>query len=169
VTSEDSTNQNPWSVTLQLNSVPIKFHIDTGTEVTVINESVYQKVGSPSLYKPDQNLRGPSNHSLPVKGKFSALLQYGVSTTEQNCYVVTDLSKPLLGRPAIEHLNLLARVQTIEQTLLPIKKFLKLFTELGKLPGQYHIKLMEGSKPYSLNVPRRVALPLMDTVKLELQ
>ena len=169
VVTSDSTIHKPWSVTLQLNSVPVEFHIDTGAEVTVINESIYQKVGSPSLCKSDQTLRGPSNNSLPIKGKFSALFQYGASTTEQNCYVVTDLSKPLLGRPAIEHLNLLARVQAIEQTLPPIQKFPKLFTGLGNLPGQYHIKLMEGSKPYSLNVPRRVAVPLMDAVKLELK
>ena len=99
-------------------------------------------------------MRGPSNHPLTVKGKFSAQFQYGTITTEQHCYVVTGLSKPLLGRPAIEQLNLLARVQAIEETLTPIQKFPKLFTGLGKLLGQYHIKLMEGSKPHSLNVPR---------------
>ena len=154
VTSEKSTNHNPWNVTLQLNSVPVKFHIDTGAEVTVINESIHKKVGSPSLYKSDQSLRGPSNHPLTVKGKFSAQFQYGTITTEQHCYVVTGLSKPLLGRPAIEQLNLLARVQAIEETLTPIQKFPNLFTGLGKLLGQYHIKLMEGSKPHSLNVPR---------------
>ena len=65
--------------------------------------------------------------------------------------------------------NMLARVQTIKQTLPPIQKFPNLCTGLGKLPGQYHIKLMEGSKPYSLNVPQRVAVPLMDAVKLELK
>ena len=167
VTSEESTNHNPWNVTLQLNSVPVKFHIDTRAEVTVINESVHKKVGSPSLYKSDQSLRGPSNHPLTVKG--SAQFQYGTITTEQHCYVVTGLSKPLLGRPAIKQLNLLARVQAIEETLTPIQKFPKLFTGLGKLLGQYHIKLMEGSKPHSLNVPRRVAVPLRDAVKQELE
>ena len=64
--TSDSTNHNPWSVTLQLNSVPVEFHNDTGAEVTVINETVYQKVGGPSLCKSDQILRGPSNNSLPV-------------------------------------------------------------------------------------------------------
>ena len=92
VTSEDSASHNPWSVTLQLNSVPVKFHIDTGAEVTVISESIYKKVGSPSLCEPDQTLRGPSNQTLPVKGKFSAQFQYGTITTEQNCYVVAELS-----------------------------------------------------------------------------
>ena len=34
VTPEDSISHNPWSVTLQLNSVPVKFHIDTDAEVS---------------------------------------------------------------------------------------------------------------------------------------
>ena len=167
VTSAD-TNENLWIVTLQMNNTSVKFHIDTGAEVTVINDSVHEKVGSPSLTQSDQTLRGPSNQSLPVKGKFLAHFQYGGITTEQNCYVVTDLSRPLLGRPTIEQLNLLARVQTVQEMLTPIQKFPKLFTGLGKLPGQYHIKLIGGAKPYSLNVPRRVAVPLMPAVKQEL-
>ena len=91
VTSEDSISHNPWSVTLQLNSVPMKFHIDTGAEVTVISESVHKKVGSPSLCEPDQTLRGPSSKTLPVKGTFSAQFQYGTVITEQNRYVVAEL------------------------------------------------------------------------------
>lgn len=65
-------------------------------------------------------------------------------------------------------LKLLARVQTIQLTMSPTLKHPKLFTGLGKLPGEYHIKLKEGARPYSLNVPRRVAVPLMDAVKQEL-
>ena len=103
-----------------------------------------------------------------MKGKFLAQFQYGGITTEQNCYVLTDLSRPLLGCLAIEQLNLLARVQTIQEILTPIQKFPKLFTRLGKLPGQYHIKLVDGARPYSLNVPRRVAVSLMPAVKQEL-
>ena len=169
VTSTNTTNDNPWIVTLQMNSIPVQFHIDTGAEVTVINDTVHKKVGSPSLSQSDQTLRGPSNQSLPVKGKFLAQLQYSGVTTEHNCYVVTDLSRPLLGRLAIEQLKLLARVQAVQEISSPTQKFSKLFTGLGKLPGQYHIKLIDGARPYSLNVPRRVAVPLMPAVKQELK
>ena len=119
VTSTNTTNDNPWIVTLQMNSIPVQFHIDTGAEVTVINDTVHKKVGSPSLSQSDQTLRGPSNQSLPVKGKFLAQLQYSGVTTEHNCYVVTDLSRPLLGRLAIEQLKLLARVQAVQEISSP--------------------------------------------------
>ena len=149
-----------------MNSILVQFHIDTWAEVTVINDTVHKKVGSPSLSQSDQTLRGPSNQSLPVKGKFLAQFQYSGVTTEHNSYVVTDLSRPLLGCPAVGQLNLLARVQAVQEISSPTQKFSKL---LGKLPGQYHIKLIDGARPYSLNVPRRVEVPLMPAVKQELK
>ena len=39
VTSETSP-QNPWVVTVELNKVPVEFHINTGAEVTVITEDL---------------------------------------------------------------------------------------------------------------------------------
>ena len=99
------TNESPWIVTLQMNNTSVKFHLDTEAEITVINDSVHKKVN-----QRDQALCGPRNQSLTVKEK---QVQFGGITTEQNCYVVTDLSRPLLRYPAIEQLNLLARVQTV--------------------------------------------------------
>ena len=163
----ETPQQNPWAVTIQLNSVPIEFHIDTGTEVTVITEALYHKVGSPSLTVSDQTLKDANNQSLCVKGMF-----VGHSTTVIltliNTAVIRDLAKPLLGRPAIEKLNSLARVQAIQKSASPTEQFPQLFTGLGKLPGLYTIKLSEGAKPFSLHVPRQVAVPLMEAVKQEL-
>ena len=131
VVTSTEINENPWIVTLQMNNTLVKFYIDTGAEVTVINDSVHKKVGSPSLNQSDQTLHGPSNQSLLVKGNFLAQFQYGGITEEQNCYVVTDLSRPLLGHPAIEQL---ARVQTVQETSTPIQKFPKLFTATRTVP-----------------------------------
>ena len=167
VTSE-TPQQNPWAVTIQLNSVPIEFHIDTGAEVTVITEALYHKVGSPSLTVSDQTLKGANNQSLCVKGMFIGHFYYCDTYIDQHCYVIRDLAKPILGRPAIEKLNLLARVRAIQKAALPAEQFPQLFTGLGKLPGLYTIKLSEGAKPFSLHVPRRVIVPLMDAVKQEL-
>ena len=153
VTSDVKTD-NPWTVTLQLSGIPVKFHIDTGTKVTVVSEAILENVGSPTLTQSEQILKGPSNQPLPVKDKFLGKSQYGKVTSELNCYVVANLSRSLLGCPAIEHLNLLARVHTVEGTQSIVEKFPRLFNGLGKLPGQYTIKLLEGALPHSLNVPR---------------
>jgi len=51
----------------------------------------------------------------------------------------------------------------------PLQQLPQLFEGLGKLKGEYVIKLKPESKPYSLSVPRRVAVPLMGRVREELQ
>ena len=86
-----------------------------------------------------------------------------------------SLKEPLLGRPAIEVLNLEQKVETIhsdystriEQEVKTMYPYL--FKGLGKLKGEFSIKLKPGSTPYAITTPRRVALPLMPKVKEELQ
>ena len=40
---------------------------------------------------------------------------------------------------------------------------------LGKLEGEYEIRLQEGAKPFALTTPRRIAVPSLPKVKAELQ
>ena len=48
------------------------------------------------------------------------------------------------------------------------QQFPQLFEGLGKLEGDYKIKLEQGAKPYALNTTRRVAVPLLKAVEQEL-
>ena len=57
-------------------------------------------------------------------------------------FVVNNLQVFLLGRPAIESLRLVSRVNTVaDQKLLYMHT--DLFQGLGKIPGKYHIQLKE--------------------------
>ena len=87
-------------------------------------------------------------------------------------HVVKGLTKPLLGRPAIEGLSLLQCVAALcEKKLNPFEQFPHLFQGLGRLQGDYiyTIKLQEDAKPFAISTPRRVAIPLLKPVKQELQ
>ena len=76
----------------------------------------------------------------------------------------------VLGRPAIKALDLAAHVGAVqEDEKFPEAHYSNLFTGLGKLDGEYSIQLEEGAKPFALIVPRRVAIPLMQPVKEELE
>ena len=96
-----------------------------------------------------------------------AKLKRGNCEIKETMYVVRSLHQSLLGRPAIESLDLVKRVNAIGiMTSDHIKlQFPELFTGLGKLQGNYHICLKQGAKPYSLTTPRRVAVPLLPEVK----
>ncbi|CAC5421311.1 unnamed protein product [Mytilus coruscus] len=92
--------------------------------------------------KANKRLSGPGNTNLNVVGKFKCMLETKDKFSVQDIYVVKGLSKPLLGRPAIQ--------------------------ALGKTKWTYTIALGLDAKPFSLSTPRRVPLPLMDKVKAEL-
>ena len=161
---------NPWIIPLQLNGKPVEFCIDTGAEVTVISEQTYENVGCPPLLQADRTLRGPDTRLLLVSGQFTATLKQGDRDIQEKVYVVKGLTKPLLGRPAIEGLSLVQCVAALcEKELNPVEQFPHLFQGLGKLQGDYTIKLQEDAKPFAISTPRRVAIPLLKPVKQELQ
>ena len=165
------TSRDRWNVTLQLNSHPVLFCIDTGADVTAIPERVWKDVGKPRLLPSNRNLKCPDTHSLSVKGMLKVKLESQTQQAQESVYVVRGLTKSLLGRPAIEQLNLVSRVAAVSElpTLEPTTEFPKLFTGLGKLEGEYTIQLDPGAKPFALSTPRRVAVPLMGAVKQELE
>ena len=148
-----SGSKDRWEVTLQVHGKPIKCKIDTGAEATVISDFMHKAIGSPPLKKPDRILRGPSNYKLSTETK----------TCSQKLYIVKNVHVPLLRCPAIESLEILTRIGTLQT-----RRFPKLFQGLGKLDGDYHITVKPGATPYSLDTPRRVPIPLMEAVKAEL-
>ena len=161
---------NPWRLCLLLNGVPTEFDIDTGAEVSVISKPRHTKIGSPSLSLPNKTLRGPSNYSLHVSGFFTGVLKHRRQEVQQNTFVVQHLRRNLLGRPAIEALGLVVRVGAVfDGGTSPVQLFPQMFQGLGKLEGEYVIKLKPDSKPFAISVPTRVAVPLMGKVRAELE
>ena len=116
-----------------------------------------------------RRLKGPSNQLLPVTGRFTGTLTHGEREVQQEMFVIKNLCHNLLGRPAIEALELAVRVGAIFDNATPVQLFPKMFQGLGKLEGDYEIKLKCDLKPFSISVPRRVAIPLMGKVRAELR
>ena len=151
-----------WTIILQLNNKPVKFCIDTGADVSLISEQVWKKIGKPPLKPSDRNLKCPDTHSLSVRGMLTAQIKSQSNQVQEPIYIVRGLTRSLLGKPAIEHLNLISRIDAVnEQELNPFTQFPKLFTGLGELQGDYNIQLEPGAKPFAISTPRRVAVPLL--------
>ena len=164
-----SEDDDPWAVQLTLQGRPVTLNIDTGAEVTVISDQIWKAVGQPTLTPPQRYLRGPDSTPIPTRGKFVGTLKLGTRAATEEIYVVSELTKSLLGTPAIKQLQLIQRLASLDTTSDPRKQYPSLFEGLGKLEGAYSIQLRSDAKPFALSTPRRVAIPLLEPVKKELQ
>ena len=113
------TNNTFWSVDLMLNNAQVRFKIDTGDDLTVIPDKIYEALRpTPTLVKSIKTLFGPAHTSLHVRGCFVGKIQKGDKTTEQEIFVVNGARNALLGRPAIETLAIVQKVDAVEATNL---------------------------------------------------
>ncbi|KAL2089226.1 hypothetical protein ACEWY4_016125 [Coilia grayii] len=87
---------------------------------------------------------------------------------KQQVYVVPGLATPLLGLPAIQNLCLLSPVDAIATDNTYVRQYPRVFTGLGKLEGEYRIKLKDNATPFALVVPRHLPLRLRGKVQEEL-
>lgn len=102
-----------WSVKLQLNSRVLESKVDTGADVMVIPETAYERKRDGNLAQSNLPLSGPTGETLEVCGKFSGNLAWKERESQQDIYVVRNLRRALLGKPAIEALNVVALVKLI--------------------------------------------------------
>eukprot|EP00118_Oscarella_pearsei_P023104 m.272463 g.272463 ORF g.272463 m.272463 type:complete len:1311 (+) comp40563_c0_seq3:40-3972(+) len=166
----DGPSSEVWLIALSVDSHPLEFKIDTGADVTVIPYQFYQEHIKKELTPTDQVLRGPSQHRLSAAGTFEALIAKDSTVIQETVYVVKNLRLPLLGRPAIEKLGILRRVDSLENDCAEIQeKYPRLFTGLGKLKEEYKIAMKDDAIPFALSTSRRVPIPLMPKVKAELE
>ena len=64
--------------------------------------------------------------------------------------------------PAIDELHLISRVESVKGSIDYRAEYPDLFHGLGKMEGPYKSALKDDDKPFTINVPRWVALPLME-------
>jgi len=162
---------SPWMTKIKMDNFETMFKIDTGADVTAVPVMLYNQGQFNKLKPPGRILQGPGGVSPKVKGKFTATLSKHNTCTKQDIYVVDGLYMPLLGRPAVMALQLVARLDDVGLTSKERveKEFPKLFSGLGKMEGEYNIVLKPDAKPFSLSTPRRISLPLLPKVKEELK
>ena len=107
-----------------------------------------------------------------------ANLAKGETITDQEIFVIKNLTTPLLGRPAIQALKILELKFLDEVTgdshmgLRSHKElYPKVFDGLGKMKGDYGIKPKHISKfqPVALSTARPVPVAYLDRVKEELE
>ena len=159
-----------WNAELLVDQKKMEFRIDTGADVTVVPDRCFKSLDR--LKKTDKQLYGPGGSRIEVLGVFTATLETKNTKSVQDLYVIKGLKKPLLGKPAIQALNILQRINAVETepgTVDPKKDFPELWNSLGRVHNSYTIRLKADAKPFSISTPRRLPLPMKDKVEEELK
>ena len=136
----ENTRDKIWEIKVMVGDKVILFKVDTGAEVTVISEKTWKSLHSAEpLQHPNTFLCGPDRTRLTVLGKITLTLTLNETCCEQPVYVVKNITKNLLGFPAIKALSLLSHVESVDKNIVSL--YPSLFTGLGTFAQEYKIQL----------------------------
>jgi hypothetical protein len=161
-TLNDNRDEPPWRIKLEVQSSVINFKIDTGADVSVISEDEWRKMSPrPKLVQSRARLESPGG---PVQniGQFVGTTFWKGRRTTFRIFVLKGKTDCLLSRSAALALELVKRLDDVNQDLA--------FGGIG-VPVKcdpIKIVLKEDAEPYSINVARRVPIPLLPKVQKEL-
>jgi len=130
-----------WAVTLDVESTPVHFKIDTGADVTVLGLPTFLKLSNVTLTPPDGRLEGPDGNAVNIAGKFDCLLSYKGVTSLQTIYVIHPGDRASRRRPALKALHIIGTIREVNtaDTTKYRNLFPSLFGKLGRLDGEYTI------------------------------
>ena len=161
-----TASNDEWNLTLQIEGKAVKVKLDTGAKCNVLPKSIYNTIS-------------PSNKIIPTNTKLIAYsgdtidVVHDSKNHQLKFYVIDRPTQAILGLKDCERLNLIRRVQHLEQNCSTADDFLKKYSdvfttsEVGCLPGLHHIKVDKNAKPV-IDSPRRVPATLRQKIKSEL-
>lgn len=157
----------------------IEFLIDSGADISCLPKDLLNDNVLRNLQVSDKIVTGPSGIKLKVLGILTVRLSFQSHHFDTDLYIIEKLTKPILGRTAIIKLNVLSyisRIYPVQSTELSnslkdnvMQRFPRVFQDVGTFKTEMRIKLIEGVQPSVQSVPRVVPIPLLKSLKEELE
>lgn len=177
---ETTENQDQAFVTLSVRSIPVKFKIDTGSQVNIVPKSVFQQINYIGPLKaPERHLFAYSGSTLDTLGQCDLECCYKSKKHLLDCYVVDTTSTPVIGLNSCLKLGLVQLTYSVDttnrqnetrQTLNKtdvLEKFSDVFDGIGQFEGECTIHIDPNVQPV-IHAPRKVAISLRSRFKDEL-
>ncbi|XP_023222539.1 uncharacterized protein K02A2.6-like [Centruroides sculpturatus] len=173
-----STPVPPIILTLSINKKNISFEVDTGSPLSIISESTFNRdLSSFSLHESKHFLCTYGNFKLNVLGFIIVPVLYNRSRHKLRLYVVRHGNANLIGRDWIRELKLSCKINSItpkiphtnSNLLSLLDKYSTVFSEgIGCSKSIFlHLTLKPDAHPIFLK-PRTVPFSLRDKVEAEL-
>jgi hypothetical protein len=161
---DEKDSEPPWRETFTILNGEVSFKMDTGADVSVISQSVYNSLSpKPKLTASKVVLQAPGGRVEHI-GQFVVHVHRNKKVVRFRLFVVKGKTDCLLSRDAAVRLGLVKRIDANEVKNLA-------FGEVGEPVKTEPVKIVlePDAKPYSVTVPRRVPIPLMPKVEAELK
>lgn len=127
VSNELQDNRRYVDVSINHFNVPLQF--DTASDITIVSESVWKKLGCPSLKSPIQQIKDASFNRLSVLGEFDCQIKFRSTISRGKCFVSKNKHLNLLGLDFITSLGLFE---------VPINVFCKTKSIASKIKQSSH-------------------------------
>ena len=119
-----------WHIKLTVGNSPMTWCIDTGAQISVMPETVYQPSFG-NLVKRDRKLVGAGDTPLDTTGYADMELSLGNTHIKERVYIVHGATKLLLGIPAIRERGL-----------------------IHEIPGTYSVRAISCNNPDKPSMPK---------------
>ena len=160
-----------WWQNLIVNGESLRCKLDPGAQGNVMSLAVYDNIqGKPPLRRTGMALYDFASRRITPNGIVSLDVKHKGVTYKQDFYIVPGNNPTLIGLPACKLLDLVRRVDQVEQvpskqtTNSLLHEYEDVLEGLGCLPGKYHITVDNNVQPV-IHALRKVPLALQPKLK----
>ena len=167
------TNSRLPKMTLNINGVPTRTLIDTGSSINGISQDIVDKVvQKPKLEKTNTKVFAfAQNTPLAIKGKYSFTIESESKYTVADFYVIQSASVTLLSYQTSVDLGIVPVINSVDSDIYAelCDKYKPVFTGLGKLKDK-QIKFHVDENVVPIAQPaRRIPFHVRDKVEQEIK
>jgi hypothetical protein len=168
--SNVSADKSVWFTDFSVNGRNVTFKVDTGAQVNIINDKVFDGLCSDAVVrKSDSELKGYTGDIIPVRGVVDLPFVFRGRHFTSEFYISSAQNHSLIGFPTSRLLGLVQVDQVglsnnVEGVLV---EFSDIFTGLGKLDTEHHITVESGAVPI-VSASRPVPVHVRPKLKAEL-
>ncbi|XP_055872154.1 uncharacterized protein LOC129923716 [Biomphalaria glabrata] len=128
---------NEWNSLITVENKQVTFTLDTGAQVNILPYRIFKQLKRKKLLETTSKLTTYSGERLKVVGKAHIKCTVKSKTAIIEFQIVETYSKPIMGLPGCQQMNLIRRVDFIEDDTL--SGYADVFTGLGCMEEEYNI------------------------------
>jgi hypothetical protein len=169
VQSDLQSNKKCWLKSFFVNGTVVSCKLDSGAEANVMPKTVYESLRyRPQLRHTEVTLCAYGGSPLRPLGVVTVNLHHKRRSYKTEFYVVNSSVQTLLGLPSCQQLDVVRRVDAVDNSLSSkssiIDEFADVFTGIGCMPRPHHIVIDPSVQPV-VHPPRRVPISLQPKLK----